>query len=157
MDAPRRLAQPAAATPGAHGKDFREDREGRLVLRVGTDVEPARAADALELLLLDTRGEQSLTPALLVSPRAERPEVERFRRECTEQRGLVELVVRTTTAVWWSGWTWASVSSGQATISSSAEGMRSRVANFARASATMVVHPRSFAAAQSASAVSTAP
>ena len=42
-------------------------------------------------------------------------------------------------------------------MSSSAEGIRSRVANFARASATIVLQPRSFAPRQSASAVSTAP
>jgi hypothetical protein len=47
--------------------------------------------------------------------------------------------------------------SGHSTISSSALGMRSRVANFARASATIVVQPSCFAAVQSASAVSTAP
>ena len=45
--------------------------------------------------------------------------------------------VRTTTAVWWSGSTCANASCGHSTISSSADGMRSRVANFARASATM--------------------
>src|ERR687884_655927 len=51
----------------------------------------------------------------------------------------------------------ANTSSGQPTIRSSALGMRSRVANFARASATIVRQPSCFATAQSASAVSTAP
>ena len=42
-------------------------------------------------------------------------------------------------------------------MSSSADGMRSRVANFARASATIACQPRSFAPRHIASAVSTAP
>jgi hypothetical protein len=46
---------------------------------------------------------------------------------------------------------------GQATSTRSALGSRSAVANAARASATIVVQPSSLAAAQSASAVSTAP
>ena len=54
--------------------------------------------------------------------------------------------VSTTTAVPMSGWTCANASSGQATMSSSALGIRSRVAKRARASATIVVHPSSFAA-----------
>jgi hypothetical protein len=60
-------------------------------------------------------------------------------------------------AVWWSGATRASASFGHSTISSSALGKRSRVANARRASATIVVQPRFLAARQSASAVSTAP
>ena len=54
--------------------------------------------------------------------------------------------MRITIAVAWSGATCANASSGQATISSSALGIRSRVANFARASATIVRQPSSFAA-----------
>jgi hypothetical protein len=65
--------------------------------------------------------------------------------------------VKTTTAVAWSGSTCANASSGHATISSSALGIRSAVANLPRASATIVRQPRSFAARQSDSAVSTAP
>jgi hypothetical protein len=65
--------------------------------------------------------------------------------------------VSTTIAVAVSGGCCASASSGQATSSSSALGIRSRVANRARASATTVLQPSSFAAAQSDSAVSTAP
>jgi hypothetical protein len=48
-------------------------------------------------------------------------------------------------------------SSGQATMSSSALGIRSGVANFPRASATIVRHPIILAALQRVSAVSTAP
>ena len=42
-------------------------------------------------------------------------------------------------------------------MSSSADGIRSRVANFPRASATIVCQPSSFAPRHIASAVSTAP
>ena len=65
--------------------------------------------------------------------------------------------VSTTIAVWWSGRTCASASCGHSTMSSSADGIRSRVANFARASATIACQPSSFAPRHIASAVSTAP
>jgi hypothetical protein len=65
--------------------------------------------------------------------------------------------VRTTIAVPASGSTRAMVSSGHATTISPALGSRSGVAKRARASATIVDQPRSPAARQSASAVSTAP
>jgi hypothetical protein len=56
-----------------------------------------------------------------------------------------------------SGGCCASASSGQATSSSSALGIRSFVAKRARASATTVFQPSSFAVLQSASDGSTAP
>jgi hypothetical protein len=65
--------------------------------------------------------------------------------------------VSTTIAVWWSGTIRAIASCGHSAISSSADGTRSGVRKVARASATMAVHPRSFAPRASASAVSTAP
>ena len=65
--------------------------------------------------------------------------------------------VRTTTAVSLPGRTRASASSGHATISSSALGIRSAVANLPRASATIVCQPSRLARRQSSSAVSTAP
>ncbi len=80
VDALLRLAQRAARTLGAHGEDLREDRERRLRLRVGADVEAARALDPGELLLADARLEQPLAAALLVAPRAERADVERLGR-----------------------------------------------------------------------------
>ena len=49
--------------------------------------------DPLERRLLDARLEQPLAAPLLVSPRAERADVERLRLERADQRGLVELVV----------------------------------------------------------------
>ena len=61
--------------------------------RVGADVEAARAADPPELLLGDARLEKPHAAALLVAARAERSDVERLRRECPDQCGLVELVV----------------------------------------------------------------
>ena len=61
------------------------------------------------------------------------------------------------TAVLWSGATRASASSGHSTISSSALGIRTRVASSVRGSMQIVCQPSSPAAEQSASAVSTAP
>src|SRR5918996_4030623 len=88
-----RVLQEAAFAPRAHGKDLGEDRERRLLLRVGADVEAAGPHDPLQRLLLDARLEQPLAPALLVPARAERADVERLGPESPEQRGLVELVV----------------------------------------------------------------
>src|SRR5436190_3690819 len=65
--------------------------------------------------------------------------------------------VSTTTAVRSSGGNRSSASSGQATTSSPALGIRSRVANRDRASETIVRQPSTFAARQSSSARSTAP
>ena len=154
-----RLLQLPALALCPHGEDLGQDRERRLLLRVGADVEAARAGDPPERLLGDPGLEQPLAAPLLVSAGAERADVERLRLERAFSAGSSNLSswVRTTIAVWWSGATSASASSGHLTISSSADGMRSRVANFARASATIAVQPSSFAALQSASAVSTAP
>ena len=72
---------------------------------------------------------QQLAPALLVAPRAERADVERVAsRAPPVSIGTSNLSswVRTTIAVPTSGRTWASASSGHATSSSSALGIRSR-------------------------------
>ena len=79
--------------PSRDGERLGEDRERGLLVRVGADVEPARACDALERLLVDARLAQPLAPPLLVAARAERADVERLGLERRLQRGHVELVV----------------------------------------------------------------
>ena len=75
----------------------------RLLLRVRTDVEAARAHDPVERILLDARLEQPLATALLIAARAERPDVERLglraRRSSAGSSNLSSWV-RTTIAVW---------------------------------------------------------
>src|SRR5207249_3096960 len=93
VDALLRVAQRATAPLGAYREDLGEDRERRLLLGVGADVEPAGAHDPLEGLLRHTCLEKPLPPALLVAARAERPDVEGLALESRHQGGLVELVV----------------------------------------------------------------
>src|SRR6266852_1438252 len=92
MDSLLGCLQPAAVAVGADGEDLREDRERRLGLGLGADVEAARPRDALELLLGDARLEQPLAAALLVAARAERTDVEGLRAKRALERRLVELV-----------------------------------------------------------------
>src|SRR5712692_8715609 len=93
MDSLLGCPQPAAVAVGADGEDLREDRERRLGLGLGADVEAARPRDALELLLGDARLEQPLAAALLVSARAERTDIEGLRAKRALKCRLVELVV----------------------------------------------------------------
>ena len=86
------LQRPAVAA-GPDREDLGQDRQGRLGLGVGADVQPTRAGDPLEGLLRHARLEQPLAAALLVAPRAERADVERLGLERPLQRRLVELVV----------------------------------------------------------------
>ena len=76
-----------------HGDRLAEDRDRRLGLRLGADVEAARAVDALERVLVDAGLEQPLPAALLVAARAEGTDVEGLRLESGLQRRNVELVV----------------------------------------------------------------
>src|SRR5439155_25817116 len=82
---------PLARVP--HGDDLGQDREGRLRLRLGADVEAAGPVDPLEVGLVDAGLEQALAAALLVSPGAERADVEGLRLERRLQHRYVELVV----------------------------------------------------------------
>ena len=61
-----RLAQRAAVAGGADGEDLGEDRERRLGLGVGADVEAARPLDPRERLLRDAGLEEPLAAPLLV-------------------------------------------------------------------------------------------
>ena len=88
-----RVAQRPAAAAGPYGEDLGQDRERRLLLRVGADVEAARAHDPVELLLRHARLEQAAPAALGRPARAERADVERLALERRLQRRLVELVV----------------------------------------------------------------
>ena len=139
--------QEAALAPTTNREDLREDRERGFLLRVGADVEAARAHDPRELVLRDAGLEQPLAAPLLIAPRPERPDVERLGLERADERGLVELVVvgQDDDRGLVVGRTCAIASCGHSTMSSSADGIRSRVANFARASATIACQPRSFA------------
>ena len=145
----RAAERPAgAAAPGGHR--LGEDRERGLLDDVGADVEPARAGDPLERLLGDAgldAAARAAAPGCGGEPSARRRTPRSRARAFSAGRSNLSSWVRTTTAVAWSGATCANASSGHATISSSALGIRSRVANFARASATIVRQPSSFAPA----------
>ena len=93
VDPVLRLAQRAAAATRPHGEDLGQDRERRLLLRVGADVEAARAHDPGELLLRHARLEQAPAAPLGRAARAQRADVEGLARERRLQRRLVELVV----------------------------------------------------------------
>src|SRR5204862_32644 len=86
VDARLRLLKPPARAPRARGEDLREDRDGRLRLRVRADVEAARPRDPLQLRLVDAGLEQPHAALLLVPARAQRADVERLRRERLLQR-----------------------------------------------------------------------
>src|SRR5919204_3785814 len=85
VDPVLRVAEPAPGATGPQRNDLGEDRERRLRLRFGADVEPARTGDPHELRLVDTLLEEPLAAALLVTARAERPDVERLRRQARLQ------------------------------------------------------------------------
>ena len=58
-----------------------------------TEVEPRRTVHPLERLLRDAHLEQPFAPLLLITPGAERADVERIRRQHSGKRGQVELLV----------------------------------------------------------------
>src|SRR5881227_1576542 len=93
VDARLRIPEASAAAAGADGEDLGEDRDGGLGGRVGADVEPARARDAVELVLGHTGLDEQTAAPLLVAPRAEPPDVERVGREGALHEREVELVV----------------------------------------------------------------
>src|SRR5580765_4759575 len=88
VDSFLRRPQRAALAVGAYGEDLGEDRERRLLLRVGSDVEAARARDPVERVLGDAGLEQALAATLLVPARAECADVEGLGLERALQRRL---------------------------------------------------------------------
>ena len=133
VDALLRVPERAAGAAIPRRQCLGQDRERRLRYGVGAEIEPARPRDPLERLFRDARLAQAVALLLLVAPAADQADVESVARERQFERRQVELVVvgEDDDRGGMVGGNCANASSGQATISSSALGIRSRVANFA--------------------------
>src|SRR6478672_11108630 len=93
VDSRLRVAEEAAVAARTRCEDLAQDRQSRFGGCVCADVQSRGTRDTLELMLLDACLEQSLAPALLVSPRPEGTDVESLRAERALDRRYIELVV----------------------------------------------------------------
>jgi hypothetical protein len=107
----------AAAAAFAGGDDLGRDRDGGLLGRARADVEPDRRVDARDIVVGDARFAQGRDPVSGTSNFT----------SCVSTMSALRSSTRAP----------AKNSSGQATITSSASGMRARVANSGRASTTV--------------------